>query len=259
METGAITSHIDVALVTLYVFWLFFFGLIVYLRREDRREGFPLVYDRPGAPTAPGAPTIPKPKTLLLPNGETRMLPRPEPKGPELKAKPSAPWPGAPLVPTGDPLQDGVGPAAYTKHRIEEPELAIDGTPRCRPMRAAPEFSMDEEGPDPRGYSVRGVDGNIAGTVVEIWVDRSEPKVRYLETEVDDKGAKRRILVPINLACVESGRRSVRVESLTTAQIARTPGIAKPDEVNQREEDRICAYFAGGHLYATAEREEPIL
>ncbi len=33
---GAITSYIDVAQVVLYAFWIFFAGLIFYLRREDR-------------------------------------------------------------------------------------------------------------------------------------------------------------------------------------------------------------------------------
>ena len=35
MHRGAITDYIDVAQVVLYVFWAFFAGLIVYLRRED--------------------------------------------------------------------------------------------------------------------------------------------------------------------------------------------------------------------------------
>ena len=43
MHTGSITSHIDVAQVVLYAFWVFFALLIFYLRREDRREGYPLV------------------------------------------------------------------------------------------------------------------------------------------------------------------------------------------------------------------------
>ena len=46
MGTGAITSYIDVAQVALYSFWVFFAGLIYYLRREDKREGYPLVSDR---------------------------------------------------------------------------------------------------------------------------------------------------------------------------------------------------------------------
>ena len=41
-----ITSYIDFAQLSLYAFWLFFAGLIWYLRREDKREGYPLESDR---------------------------------------------------------------------------------------------------------------------------------------------------------------------------------------------------------------------
>ena len=30
----------DVAQLLLYVFWIFFFGLVLYLHRESKREGF---------------------------------------------------------------------------------------------------------------------------------------------------------------------------------------------------------------------------
>jgi photosynthetic reaction center H subunit len=42
---AVITSNIDFAQVLLYAFWLFFAGLIYYLRREDKREGYPLDSD----------------------------------------------------------------------------------------------------------------------------------------------------------------------------------------------------------------------
>ena len=35
-------GNIDVALIVLYAFWIFFAALIFYLRREDKREGYPL-------------------------------------------------------------------------------------------------------------------------------------------------------------------------------------------------------------------------
>ena len=38
MSTGAITHYIDVAQLTLYVFWIFFAGLVYYLHRENKRE-----------------------------------------------------------------------------------------------------------------------------------------------------------------------------------------------------------------------------
>jgi photosynthetic reaction center H subunit len=41
MGTGAITEYIDVAQLTLYGFWLFFFALVWYLHREKQARGLP--------------------------------------------------------------------------------------------------------------------------------------------------------------------------------------------------------------------------
>ncbi len=58
-----ITEYIDVAQLTLYAFWIFFAGLIIYLRREDKREGYPLESDREGI-TVQGWPAMPPTKTF---------------------------------------------------------------------------------------------------------------------------------------------------------------------------------------------------
>ena len=72
MGTGAITSYIDVAQLALYAFWIFFAGLIVYLRREDKREGYPLESDRSGGRIkVQGFPAVPAPKTFTLHEGGT--------------------------------------------------------------------------------------------------------------------------------------------------------------------------------------------
>ena len=44
---AAITSYIDVAQITLYLFWGLLAGVIYYLHQEDKREGYPLVIDSP--------------------------------------------------------------------------------------------------------------------------------------------------------------------------------------------------------------------
>ena len=46
MATGAITQYVDVAQLVLYLFWIFFAGLVYYLTVESKREGFPLETDR---------------------------------------------------------------------------------------------------------------------------------------------------------------------------------------------------------------------
>ena len=76
MQTGAITPYIDVAQLVLYAFWIFFAGLIVYLLRENKREGYPLESDRSDrAPrvSVQGFPGVPDPKTFLLRDGVTAL------------------------------------------------------------------------------------------------------------------------------------------------------------------------------------------
>jgi len=75
MPKGAITGYIDVAQIVLYAFWIFFAGLILYLRREDKREGYPLESERSSRVKVQGFPPMPSPKTFLLPHGGTYSAP----------------------------------------------------------------------------------------------------------------------------------------------------------------------------------------
>ena len=66
-----VANHFDLAQIALYLFWAFFAGLIYYLHRENKREGYPLVTDRPNElrPVL-GFPAPPPPKTYLLAGGK---------------------------------------------------------------------------------------------------------------------------------------------------------------------------------------------
>ncbi len=55
------SNYIDFATIMIYAFWFFFFGLIVYIRREDKREGYPLVSDRRNV-IVQGWPAVPAPR-----------------------------------------------------------------------------------------------------------------------------------------------------------------------------------------------------
>ena len=90
METGAITGYIDVAQVVLYGFWIFFAGLVIYLRREDKREGYPLESDRSEHVKVQGFPGIPEPKSFELRDGRIVYAPRVENPEGIISAKPSA-------------------------------------------------------------------------------------------------------------------------------------------------------------------------
>jgi photosynthetic reaction center H subunit len=258
MQAGAITNSIDVAQLTLYAFWIFFAGLILYLRREDKREGYPLSSDRSEHVDVIGFPALPAPKTFLLGNGKSRQAPRDE--APETRAiEPAAGWPGAPFLPTGNPMLDGVGTAAYAM-RADEPDHAWDdGKPKIVPLRAAPEYALASEDPDLIGWNVVGADGDVAGSILDVWIDRSEMIIRYLEVALTVPATARTVLLPAGFAELASRSRQVRVGALLAAQFADVPTTRRPDEVTLREEDRICGYYGGGLMYATPERAEPLL
>jgi photosynthetic reaction center H subunit len=257
MHAGAVTNYIDVAQLTLYAFWIFFFGLIYYLRREDKREGYPLISGSTGEPIR-SFPPVPSPKVFLLSEGSTQIAPRVDPPEPAFSAKRPTPWPGMPLSPVGNPLLSGAGPAAWV-HRHDVPDLTVDGHVKIVPLRVATDYHIEPEDPDPRGYKVVGGDGKIAGTIKDVWVDRAEVMVRYLEVDVATASGHRAVLVPSTLIRVDAKRRLVKVTSILAGQFAEVPGTKNPDQVTFREEDQITAYYGAGHLYAKPSRLGPIL
>lgn len=258
MGTGAITGYIDVAQVTLYVFWFFFAGLIFYLRREDKREGYPLVSERSEHVLVQGFPAMPSPKTFLLRSGHTYQAPPGHVDERELKAVPREPWPGAPLEPTGNPMIDGIGAASYAL-RENVPELTAEDQARTVPLRVATDFAVAAEDVSPIGMAVFGADGIKAGIVTEIWIDRSEPMIRYLETTLSLPEGPRTVLVPMNFCRMKKARGEIHVAAILASQFADVPALASPDEITAREEDKITGYFGGGTVYATPQRAEPII
>lgn len=255
MDKGTIVGSIDTAQVVLYAFFVFFIGLVIYLRREDKREGYPLVVDGSGAIHGVGYPVPPSPKTFLMPHGENVSVPNGRGDAPVTKAIPTAPWPGAPLEPTGNPMIDAVGPASYA-HRADVPDLTVDGADKIVPMRIATTFSIAEQDPDPRGMPVIGADHNEAGRVKEVWVDRSEIMIRYLEVDLKSGGS---VMLPWNFCRVDRAMRRIKVKSILSTQFADVPKIASPDRITLLEEDKVCAYYGGGHLYALPSRSEPLI
>jgi photosynthetic reaction center H subunit len=256
MQVGAITGYMDVAQMTLYAFWVFFAILVYYLRTEDKREGYPLQSDLSSRTIVEGFPPVPRPKTFILPHGGTTTAPRYEVPSGTGNASPLGGMPGSPLQPNGNPMVDGVGPAAYAM-RSEQPDLTYEGEPRIVPLRVAHDFYVAPEGIKPIGMTVVGLDRAVAGTVRDVWVDRSEMVARFLE--VDVAGTARRVLLPVTLATFNATRNTVTAVSVMAKHFAEAPVTASPDIVSRREEDRICAYFASGHLYALASRSEPLI
>ena len=274
MPTGAITGYVDVAQLVLYGFWIFFAGLVFYIRREDKREGYPLESDRSDRSrrvSVVGFPKMPEPKEYLLPHGQgTHHAPQEESYMGDIPGtETTARWDGSPLVPTGDPMRDGVGPASYA-NRQDIPDLAYDGTPKIRPMRVANDFVVEPSDPDPRGMAVVAADGQVAGTVKDLWVDRSEPRILFFEVELasnaatededeDEAASATNPLLPYGYARVKFGKGQIRVSSIMADQFKHVPRTSSADQITRLEEERITAYFAGGHLYAEPSRQEPLI
>jgi photosynthetic reaction center H subunit len=257
MGTGALTSYIDLAQVALYVFWIFFAGLIYYLHREDKREGYPLESDRSGGRIkVQGWPGVPTPKAFNMADGRVVMSPNFRVSNQVLGGTASARHLGAPLEPNGDPMLAAVGPGSYAD-RADIADTTVDGALRLVPLRVAPSFEVSGHDPDPRGLPVIGADGVVAGTVRDLWIDRAEVLFRYLEVEVPAPGGSRRVLLPINFSRISAQK--VKVRAILAAQFAQVPGTRHPDAVTLLEEEKIMGYYGGGTLYATPDRQEPLL
>ena len=253
MGFGAITQYVDVAQLVLYAFWAFFFGLIYYLVRENHREGYPMETDGHARGVITGWP-VPEPKTYRLAHGGEVSVPNDRRSPQTLNAEPTHGWIGAPLVPTGNPLTAGVGPGAWAD-RADEPDLDEHGHAKIVPLRAAADFSVAGPDIDPRGLPVIGADGEEAGRVTDLWVDRMEVMFRYLEVKLP--GVERTVLVPVNFTRI--GRDAVRVKAILSSQFAGVPPTRHPEQITLLEEEKITAYFGAGTLYAEPGRAEALL
>lgn len=254
MQIGAITGYIDLAQIILYMFWIFFAGIIFYLVLEGHREGYPMESEeRPGSAPIMGWP-IPSPKTYKLANGRSVTIPeldRPEP--PQNTRRDGGSF-GNPYIPTGDLMTSGVGPGAYAM-RADVPDLDLHGQPIIRPLRVLDGFDVSKHDTDPRGLPVLGTDNKVAGKVVDMWVDTCEMMFRFIEVQL--AGSGRHVLLPVPFARIKSD--SVKAHSIYAAQFANVPTTKSADQVTLLEEEKISAYYGAGTLYADKLRAEPLL
>jgi len=250
---GAIL-HLDVAQLVLYAFFAFFAGLIWYLRKEDRREGYPLESEVAGLKPR-GWLFLPEPKSFRLADGSVIQAPTYLPDARPINAVKVEPWPGAPLEPLGDPLLAGVGPGSWAV-RPDVPYKTAEGQNLLAPLRIATSFAVAPEGGNPLGFTVIAGDRRAAGTVTDLWVDRAESVLRYYEVALENS---RSVLAPVHFAEVNFRARTVIIKALRADQFASVPTLKTPDAVTMQEEEKISAFYGGGTLYATPARTEPLL
>ena len=250
MGTGAITQYVDVAQLVLYVFWAFFAGLIYYLARENHREGYPMDPGRENGPQVTGWP-VPEAKTFKLDDGREFHAPDFNRVDGSYSAQPAHRFNGAPLEPVGDPLLAGVGPGAWAA-RADIPDMH-EGHAKIVPLRVAADHGVSPRDTDPRGLPVLGADGEVAGTVTDLWIDQCEMMFRYLEVQVP---AGHRVLLPIAFARIRKDE--VAVQALLGAQFGNVPRTRSDAQITLLEEEKISAYYGAGTLYATPDRQEPL-
>ncbi len=251
-------GNIDVALITFYAFVLFFVGLVIHLNRESRREGFPLEDDMTGRLDSPALINdAPRPKTFRMPFGRGTRSTADYAREPVDLPATRERFPGSPYRPTGNPLTDGIGPASFA-NRQKVPDLDMEGHARIVPLSSIDTLWIDGKDADPRGMVVVGLDGQPGGTVTDIWVDRAERLIRYLEVAIDGV-AGQHVLVPMAMSTIERRRNRIVCDALTGAQFAGAPLAPATGTITFYEEERAQAYFGGGYLYATAARQEPLI
>ena len=217
MDSPYLFGDFDVAEFCLIAFFLFFAGLIFYLRREDRREGYPLERRRHRTAGAAGWPVL---------HGQAQDLrPAPRSRHPHLS---QSRQPRSAASRRASQRADG------RRHRSSRPAIlwsTASGpvpTPSARaiPTRrsrvtprscrcGSPLISTSAPGdPDPRGMTMIGCDGKAAGIVSDVWVDRSEVLIRYLEVAVGGE-AGRKVVLPMTMVVVSGSKRTVSTHTVT--------------------------------------------
>jgi photosynthetic reaction center H subunit len=261
MNNTYIVGTFDVAELAFFMFFGFFLALVFYLNRESRREGYPVEEEMTGAVMRGTPLTDGTKKVFDLPHGRGTYIPEDVPRDPvNIPARQAFNGRGAPWVPTGDPMIDGLGPAAFA-NREKYPDLTHDGRPRIVPIGNSHEIEIAPNDTDPVGLPVYGADKKIAGTVSDVWVDQSEHIIRYLEVTTN---SGKKVLAPMFVAAVQGKgllfgdlKPMIDITAINSYQFDAAPEIETPGQITRYEEDRVMAYFGGGYLYATPERSEP--
>lgn len=246
---AGLTEQIDLAEVLVYLFFTFFTCLVIYLRGEDKREGYPLELIRPDrGRRAEGLPEMPAPKLYRKLDGGEAILPQ-EYEPTPIHALPRWQFFGAPLVPVGDPMEAGIGPGAYVLRR-DRPFMKVDGSPQLLPLRLLPDHEVVAPDVELRGGRVFSARGEIVGLVRDLWFDQGVHQVRFVEVALTcPEGEGYRLIPSFNME-IDRHDGTMRIDDVSAAQVASGPRIKSPDEITAREEDIVNSYYASGYIYS---------
>jgi photosynthetic reaction center subunit H len=185
---------------------------------------------------------VPNPKTFVLPHGRGEVtVPSAENEAAHRRENLAmekvafAAGNGYPYEPTGDPLADGIGPGSWVP-RADVPELDGHGHPKIVPMGQTEAYRVSA-GRDPRGLPVMAGDGEIVGTVSDMWIDAPEQLVRYLEMELDaDHGGGTR-LVPMTFCKIGFQEGEDQLGLRKALRRGARDQVAEPDHETRGRED----------------------
>lgn len=254
--TGTFIGNFDLASLSLWLFWIFFAGLIFYIQRENMREGYEFENDDGSKSSFQSPFPMPEPKTFKLPHGRGEVtVPNSNGENREIALRQTNAANGYPLEPTGDPMTSGVGPGAWAARR-DLPELDSKGHPKIVPLSAVDSFYVGA-GRDPRGLPVMAGDGEVVGKIVDIWFDEPEQLARYYEYELHPEFGEGRRLVPVPLARTRKDR--VAIKTIFSQHFNAVPQTKAKTQITMLEEEKISAYYAGGILYASDKRFGPLI
>ena len=244
----------DGAMVCVVLFVLFFVVLVLYLRIQDKREGYPAIGVDDDGNLQPERNWLPMPwkKRFRRPHDRPPVeTPKRGPLRPEPETHSARAVGGKPIVPARDGLIEGLGPAAW-QEREALPRPGADGKPKLVRLSEHPDYFVAPGDPDPRGWAVLGTDGERAGTIVDLWFDRTEFNLRYFEVELEPggrTGERRAFTLPLFFTDLNRRKEVVRVPHFSAARLADAPARGEPDKITRLDEDRVNAFFAGGPFY----------
>jgi photosynthetic reaction center H subunit len=242
-----VTQHIDLPQIAFWLFFVAFVAICYVLRRNDKREGYPLKASPFTAERLLGAPLAATPVTYLLNEGGATSTPHDYPD-PPASVLPLYRFDGTPFRPTAGLLGTSLGPGAWVM-RNNEPMLNEKGELLLQPLRLCEHWAVSEGEANPCGMAVFDVRWRHIGIVADVWIDRGIRIIKHLEIELRASLGGARVLVPIFHVTINERAREIRVTALSQHEFGEVPMPAAQDRITAREEDRLNAYFAAGRFY----------
>ena len=178
----------------------------------------------------------------------------------ELAAEPaSSGQRGAPLVPTGNPMLDAIGPGSYAQRR-DVPDLTMHGKPKIVPLRLAAGFHVDHRDPDPRGMPVLGADGEPAGSCQRAVGRPGRAVDRVLRSEPGRTvWQPSSVLLPVNFSTLSRSQGNIKVKAIYAHQFADVPALASDAADHRPGRRQDLRLLRWRHAVCRCRRQEPFI